>query len=389
MTEMRVPLLDLKPQLNELHEEILSAVTRVVASTQYIMGPEIDALERELADYCGTSDAVGVSSGTDALLLSLMALDVGAGDLVLVPDFTFFATAGVVSRLNATPVFVDVDPVSYNLDPEQVRITLQRLGTDASRVKAMIPVHLYGQCADMKPLLEIAKEQGFAVIEDAAQAIGAEYELDGKVRRAGSMGELGAFSFFPTKNLGGIGDGGIITVNDPELAKTLRIKRVHGGEPKYHHKVIGGNFRLDPLQAAVIRVKLPRLEAWHAQRRENAECYTRLINEASIGEFVRTPEAVLPEHLTNRHIYNQYVIRTQQRDELRAFLQSRNVASEIYYPIPFHQQECFAYLKPRSDDYPVSRTAAQQVLALPIYPGLTVEMQEYAVAQLREFYLGG
>jgi dTDP-4-amino-4,6-dideoxygalactose transaminase len=389
MTEMRVPLLDLKPQLNELHEEILSAVTRVVASTQYIMGPEIDALERELADYCGTSDAVGVSSGTDALLLSLMALDVGAGDLVLVPDFTFFATAGVVSRLNATPVFVDVDPVSYNLDPEQVRITLQRLGTDASRVKAMIPVHLYGQCADMKPLLEIAKEQGFAVIEDAAQAIGAEYELDGKARRAGSMGELGAFSFFPTKNLGGIGDGGIITVNDPELAKTLRIKRVHGGEPKYHHKVIGGNFRLDPLQAAVIRVKLPRLEAWHAQRRENAECYTRLINEASIGEFVRTPEAVLPEHLTNRHIYNQYVIRTQQRDELRAFLQSRNVASEIYYPIPFHQQECFAYLKPRSDDYPVSRTAAQQVLALPIYPGLTVEMQEYAVAQLREFYLGG
>ena len=389
MTEMRVPLLDLKPQLNELHEEILSAVTRVVASTQYIMGPEIDALERELADYCGTSDAVGVSSGTDALLLSLMALDVGAGDLVLVPDFTFFATAGVVSRLNATPVFVDVDPVSYNLDPEQVRITLQRLGTDASRVKAMIPVHLYGQCADMKPLLEIAKEQGFAVIEDAAQAIGAEYELDGKARRAGSMGELGAFSFFPTKNLGGIGDGGIITVNDPELAKTLRIKRVHGGEPKYHHKVIGGNFRLDPLQAAVIRVKLPRLEAWHAQRRENAECYTRLINEASIGEFVRTPEAVLPEHLTNRHIYNQYVIRTQQRDELRAFLQSRNVASEIYYPIPFHQQECFAYLKPRSDDYPVSRTAAQQVLALPIYPGLTVEMQEYTVAQLREFYLGG
>ena len=389
MTEMRVPLLDLKPQLNELHEEILSAVTRVVASTQYIMGPEIDALERELADYCGTSDAVGVSSGTDALLLSLMALDVGAGDLVLVPDFTFFATAGVVSRLNATPVFVDVDPVSYNLDPEQVRITLQRLGTDASRVKAMIPVHLYGQCADMKPLLKIAKEQGFAVIEDAAQAIGAEYELDGKARRAGSMGELGAFSFFPTKNLGGIGDGGIITVNDPELAKTLRTKRVHGGEPKYHHKVIGGNFRLDPLQAAVIRVKLPRLEAWHAQRRENAECYTRLINEASIGEFVRTPEAVLPERLTNRHIYNQYVIRTQQRDELRAFLQSRNVASEIYYPIPFHQQECFAYLKPRSDDYPVSRTAAQQVLALPIYPGLTVEMQEYAVAQLREFYLGG
>ena len=389
MTEMRVPLLYLKPQLNELHEEILSAVTRVVASTQYIMGPEIDALERELADYCGTSDAVGVSSGTDALLLSLMALDVGAGDLVLVPDFTFFATAGVVSRLNATPVFVDVDPVSYNLDPEQVRITLQRLGTDASRVKAMIPVHLYGQCADMKPLLEIAKEQGFAVIEDAAQAIGAEYELDGKARRAGSMGELGAFSFFPTKNLGGIGDGGIITVNDPELAKTLRIKRVHGGEPKYHHKVIGGNFRLDPLQAAVIRVKLPRLEAWHTQRRENAERYTRLINEASIGEFVRTPEAVLPEHLTNRHIYNQYVIRTQQRDELRAFLQSRNVASEIYYPIPFHQQECFAYLNPRSNDYPVSRTAAQQVLALPIYPGLTAEMQEYAVAQLREFYLGG
>ena len=389
MTEMRVPLLDLKPQLNELHEEILSAVTRVVASTQYIMGPEIDALERELADYCGTNDAVGVSSGTDALLLSLMALDVGAGDLVLVPDFTFFATAGVVSRLNATPVFVDVDPVSYNLDPEQVRITLQRLGTDASRVKAMIPVHLYGQCADMKPLLEIAKEQGFAVIEDAAQAIGAEYELDGKVRRAGSMGELGAFSFFPTKNLGGIGDGGIITVNDPELAKTLRIKRVHGGEPKYHHKVIGGNFRLDPLQAAVIRVKLPRLEVWHAQRRENADRYMRLINEASIGEFVRTPEAVLPEHLTNRHIYNQYVIRTQQRDELRAFLQSRNVASEIYYPIPFHQQECFAYLNPRSNDYPVSRTAAQQVLALPIYPGLTAEMQEYAVAQLREFYLGG
>ncbi|MBT4183774.1 MAG: DegT/DnrJ/EryC1/StrS family aminotransferase, partial [Deltaproteobacteria bacterium] len=302
---MKVPLLDLRPPLEELRDEIIEAVTQVIDSTRYIMGPEIDSLEKKIAEYCGTVDAVGVSSGTDALLLSLMVLDVGPGDLVLTSNFSFFATAGVVVRLNATPVFVDIDPVTFNIDPEQLRLTLAKMDVGTrKRVKAIIPVHLYGQCADMKEILNIAAEFKIPVIEDSAQAIGAEYEIDGKKRQAGSLSDFGCFSFFPSKNLGGVGDGGIVTVNKPELAEQLRLKRVHGGERKYYHRVIGGNFRLDPIQATVIRVKLPHLNRWHNQRQDNAEYYNKLFAETSIGGRISIPQVMHSQRLENPHIYN-------------------------------------------------------------------------------------
>jgi len=317
---MKVPLLDLRPPLEELRDEIVEAVTQVIDSTRYIMGTEIERLEKEIAEYCDTADAVGVSSGTDALLLSLMVLDVGPGDIVLTSNFSFFATAGVVARLNATPYFVDIDPGTYNIDPKQLRITLAGMDEETrKRVKAIIPVHLYGQCADMAQIIDIAEEFDIPIIEDSAQAIGAECEINGKIRRAGSMGDFGCFSFFPTKNLGGVGDGGIVTVNKPELAELLRLKRVHGGERKYYHRVIGGNFRLDPIQATVIRVKLPRLYKWHKQRKKNADYYNKLFGEAGLSVKVKTPQIQHIQSLQNPHIYNQYVIRAERRDELQSF----------------------------------------------------------------------
>lgn len=387
MPEMTIPLLDLKPQLEEMRAEILEAVTQVIDSTRYIMGPEVDELEKEIAAYCGTADAVGVSSGTDALLLALMALDVGPGDLVLTTDFSFFATAGVIARLNARPVFVDIDPVTFNLDPEQIRVVLQGLSAEErSRVKAIMPVHLYGQCADMDGIMEVAAELGVPVVEDAAQAIGAECLYQGKKHRAGSVGAAGCFSFFPSKNLGGIGDGGIISVNDPELAQKMRIKRVHGGEQRYFHKVIGGNFRLDPIQATVVRLKLKRLDEWHEQRQHNANRYQELFEQAGLNEFVRLPEAVHDASLPHRHIYNQFMVRALKRDELRDFLQQEGIASEIYYPLPFHKQECFASLGYREEDFPVSNTAAQSILSLPVYPGVSDEALQYVTRKVAEFY---
>ena len=384
---MKVPLLDLRPPLEELRDEIIEAVTQVIDSTRYIMGPEIDSLEKKIAEYCGTVDAVGVSSGTDALLLSLMVLDVGPGDLVLTSNFSFFATAGVVARLNATPVFVDIDPVTYNIDPEQLRMTLAEMDVGTrKRVKAIIPVHLYGQCADMKEILNIAAEFKIPVIEDSAQAIGAEYEIDGKKRQAGSLSDFGCFSFFPSKNLGGVGDGGIITVNKPELAEQLRLKRVHGGERKYYHRVIGGNFRLDPIQATVIRVKLPHLNRWHNQRQDNAEYYNKLFAETSIGGRICIPQVMHSQRLENPHIYNQYVIRAEQRDKLQSFLAENEISTEVYYPLPFHLQECFLDLGGKAGDFPVSETAAEEVLALPVYPGLSRQMQEAVVEKIEEFY---
>ncbi len=384
---MKVPLLDLRPPLEELRDEIIEAVTQVIDSTRYIMGPEIDRLEKKIAEYCGTVDAVGVSSGTDALLLSLMVLDVGPGDLVLTSNFSFFATAGVVARLNATPVFVDIDPVTFNIDPEQLRLTLAKMDVGTrKRVKAIIPVHLYGQCADMKEILNIAAEFKIPVIEDSAQAIGAEYEIDGKKRQAGSLSDFGCFSFFPSKNLGGVGDGGIITVNKPELAEQLRLKRVHGGERKYYHRVIGGNFRLDPIQATVIRVKLPHLNRWHNQRQDNAEYYNKLFAETSIGGRISIPQVMHSQRLENPHIYNQYVIRAEQRDKLQSFLAENEISSEVYYPLPFHLQECFLDLGGKAGDFPVSETAAEEVLALPVYPGLSRQMQEAVVEKIEEFY---
>ena len=384
---MKVPLLDLRPPLEELRDEIIEAVTQVIDSTRYIMGPEIDSLEKKIAEYCGTVDAVGVSSGTDALLLSLMVLDVGPGDLVLTSNFSFFATAGVVARLKATPVFVDIDPVTYNIDPEQLRLTLAKMDVGTrKRVKAIIPVHLYGQCADMKEILNIAAEFKIPVIEDSAQAIGAEYEIDGKKRQAGSLSDFGCFSFFPSKNLGGVGDGGIITVNKPELAEQLRLKRVHGGERKYYHRVIGGNFRLDPIQATVIRVKLPHLNRWHNQRQDNAEYYNKLFAETSLGGRISIPQVMHSQRLENPHIYNQYVIRAEQRDKLQSFLAENEISTEVYYPLPFHLQECFLDLGGKAGDFPVSETAAEKVLALPVYPGLSRQMQEAVVEKIEEFY---
>ena len=384
---MKVPLLDLRPPLEELRDEIVEAVTQVIDSTRYIMGPEIDGLEKEIAAYCGTKDAVGVSSGTDALLLALMVLDVGPGDLVMTSNFSFFATAGVVARLNATPVFVDIDPQTFNIDPESLSRALAEMDAQTrKRVKAIIPVHLYGQCADMEAILKISREYNIPVIEDGAQAIGAECEIDGQKRSAGSSGGFGCFSFFPSKNLGGVGDGGIVTINNSEMADQLRLKRVHGGERKYYHRVIGGNFRLDPIQAAVIRVKLPHLNKWHSQRKDNAEHYNKLFEEKDLGGKVKLPFVGHSENLQNPHIYNQYVIKAERRDDLQAFLAENEIASEVYYPLPFHLQECFLHLGGKTGDFPVSEAAAKEVLALPVYPGMTKEMRETVVEQIANFY---
>jgi len=384
---MKVPLLDLHPPLKDLRDEIVEAVTRVIDSTQYIMGPEIDELEKEIAEYCGTEDAVGVSSGTDALLISLMVLDVGPGDIVLTTNFSFFATAGVVARLNATPVFVDIDPETFNIDPEQLRFTLNEMDEERrKRVKALIPVHLYGQCANMAEILKIAETFNIPVIEDCAQAIGAECEINGKIRCAGSMGDFGCFSFFPSKNLGGIGDGGIVTVNKPKLSELLRLKRVHGAERSYYHRMIGGNFRLDPIQATVIRIKLNHLNGWHQQRQKNAQYYNMLFAESELNEKIRTPSIMHPKTMQNHHIFNQYVIRTERRDELQSFLESQGISSGVYYPIPFHLQECFKFMGGNKGDFPVSESAAKEVLALPVYPGITAGMQERVVEQIKAFH---
>ena len=384
---MKVPLLDLHPPLKDLRDEIVEAVTRVIDSTQYIMGPEIDELEKEIAEYCGTEDAVGVSSGTDALLISLMVLDVGPGDIVLTTNFSFFATAGVVARLNATPVFVDIDPETFNIDPEQLRFTLNEMDEERrKRVKALIPVHLYGQCANMAEILKIAETFNIPVIEDCAQAIGAECEINGKIRCAGSMGDFGCFSFFPSKNLGGIGDGGIVTVNKSKLAELLRLKRIHGAEKSYYHRMIGGNFRLDPIQATVIRIKLNHLNGWHQQRQKNAQYYNMLFTESELNEKIRTPHIMHPKTMQNHHIFNQYVIRTERRDELQSFLESQGISSGVYYPIPFHLQECFKFMGGNKGDFPVSESAAKEVLALPIYPGITTGMQERVVEQIKAFH---
>ncbi|MDA0855773.1 MAG: DegT/DnrJ/EryC1/StrS family aminotransferase [Proteobacteria bacterium] len=384
---MQVPLLDLRPQHEGLRDEIIAAVTDVIDSTRYIMGPELERFEEAVAEYSGCKYALGVSSGTDALLLALMSLNIGPGDKVLVPDFSFFATAGVVSRLNAEPVFLEIDPTTFNLCPKHLEEKLESYTEEElAQVKAVIPVHLFGQCADMQAILGVAQQFGIAVVEDAAQAIGAEYRLNGEARRAGAMSDVGCMSFFPSKNLGGVGDGGMVTTNDTELHHQLHIKRVHGAEPKYYHKVIGGNFRMDPIQACVLRIKLQRLEAWHEQRRQNAAQYDQLLGEAQLEEVVCPAAVYQDDNLLNHHIYNQYTVRVQRREDLRKFLQERGVATEIYYPVPFHRQECFADLVYQPGSLPESDRAAREVLALPIYPGLTTEMQEYVVENLVEFY---
>jgi dTDP-4-amino-4,6-dideoxygalactose transaminase len=360
---MDVPLLDLKPQYASIRADVRVALDRVLESQHFILGNEVAALERELAAYCAAPYALGVSSGTDALLLALMALGIGPGDEVLTTTFSFFATAGVVARLGARPVFADIDAATFNLD---AAAAVARI---SERTRAMIPVDLFGRCAELDPLLAAARPRDIAVIEDAAQAIGA---TDAAGRPAGAVAPLAAFSFFPTKNLGAFGDAGLLTAHDEDTARQLRILRVHGAEPKYHHRYVGGNFRLDALQAAVLRVKLRHLPDWAAARRRNAQLYRELFERAALTERIRLPTDV------PGHVYNQFVIRAPRRDELRAHLAARGVGTEIYYPIPLHLQECFASLGYREGDFPASEAAAREVLALPIYP----ELGEAAIAHV-------
>lgn len=365
---MNVPLLDLKAQYATIKGEVEAAIAEVLESQHFILGPKVDQCERAIATYSACSHAIGVSSGSDALLACLMAENIGPGDEVITTPYTFFATVGAIARLGATPVFVDIDPATYNVDASQIASKV----TD--RTRAIIPVHLYGQVADMDAVMQVANECGLVVIEDAAQAIGAEY----KGRRAGSIGHYGCFSFFPSKNLGATGDAGMVVTNDTQRAEKLRCLRGHGAKPKYHHRIIGGNFRLDAIQAAIVSAKLPHLDNWTAARQRNAKRYDKLFREAGLP-------VGLPSVVTNRHIFNQYVIRVQDRDELQAFLKTKGVGTEVYYPVPMHLQDCFAYLGHAAGAFPGSERAARETLALPVYPELSEEQAEYVVECVHEF----
>jgi dTDP-4-amino-4,6-dideoxygalactose transaminase len=386
---VQVPLLDLKPQYQALKGEILAAIEKVCASQHFILGPAVKELEASTAAYSQCRYGIGVSSGTDALLVALMALDIGPGDEVITTPYTFFATGGTIARTGARPAFCDIDPVTFNLSPAAVLAFIEQRcerrdgglinRATGGKVKALMPVHLYGQVADMGPFMQMARRFGLRVIEDAAQAIGA---ADAQGQRAGSFGDIGCLSFFPTKNLGAFGDAGLCVANDQAIAERLDILRVHGGKPKYYHAFIGGNFRIDELQAAVLNVKLPHLDAWTAARQRNAQFYDAAFARADLGKAVETPR-VTPGA---RHIYNQYVIRARDRDRLRQHLMASGVGTEIYYPLPLHMQQCFAYLKHTVGDFPNAERAAQETVALPIYPELSEEQLQYVVATIAEFY---
>ena len=365
------PLLDLQAQYGTIRGEIREAIDRVCDSQHFILGPEVEALEEEVSAFCQARHAIGVSSGTDALLVALMAIGVGPGDEVITSTLSFFATAGVISRLGGRPIFVDIDSRSFNFDAADLESKI------SARCKAILPVHLFGACAQMEPILAAAREHGIAVIEDAAQAIGAK---DGCNRSAGTMGSLGCFSFFPSKNLGAFGDAGMVVTQDRELADAVRVLRVHGGKPKYQHGVIGGNFRLDALQAAVLRVKLKYLADWTKARWRNAARYRKYFSEAGLVEQIGLPED------SAGHIYNQFVIRCAKRDELRNYLTTRSIGTEVYYPIPLHLQNCFADLGYKEGDFPHAEAAAREALALPIYPELTEAQQGYIVEEIKAFY---
>ena len=385
---MEVPLLDLKAQYNTIKDEINNAMLQVVESQDFILGSEVKKLEESMCNYLKCKHSIGVSSGTDALLVALMAIDLKPNDEVIVPTYSFFATAGVVSRLNAKPVFIDINSTTFNIDPDKIEKKI------TPKTRAIIVVHLYGQSADMDPIVNIAKENNLIVIEDAAQAIGVQYK-DGK--RVGTIGHIGCFSFFPSKNLGCFGDGGLVTTNNEELAEKIKILRVHGSKPKYYHKLVGGNFRLDSIQAAVLNVKFPYLDSWSEARRNNANEYLQLFKEMGLSEvegklkFDKKNEILLPKavykesNITNYHIYNQFVMKVKKRDELKKYLSSKGIGTEIYYPVPFHRQECFKHLNSSDIDYPYSNEASEKSLALPIYPELTKEQLSYVVETIRDF----
>lgn len=381
---VKVPLLDLKRQYEKIKDEIMEATKEVYQSQRFIQGPKVEDLERRIADYCDCRYAVGVSSGTDALLISLMTAGIGMNDLVITTPYTFFATIGSIVRVGAVPLLVDIDERTFNLDPVLLERTVSSLNEEKrGRLKAIIPVHLFGQCADMDPILKIAAKNNLVVIEDAAQAIGAGYRFpDGSTKRAGSMGQYGCFSFFPSKNLGAFGDAGMVTTDNSDICDRLKILRAHGSKPKYFHRLIGGNFRLDALQAAILIVKLKYLDDWTGKRIANANLYRTLL------EGVDSDKISLPLEKETRHIYNQFVIRVKnRRDALKKFLNEREIGCEIYYPVPLHMQECFQYLNHRKNDFPASVRAASETLAIPIYPDLEDEQIIYVADNIKEFFL--
>ncbi|GAB6283144.1 MAG: DegT/DnrJ/EryC1/StrS family aminotransferase [Ignavibacterium sp.] len=391
---MKVPLLDLTLQYNSLKKELNNALIKTAETQQFILGKEVTEFEKNICDYLNCKYSIGVSSGTDALLVSLMAINIQPDDEVILPSYSFFATAGVVSRLNAIPVFVDIDPITFNISVNDIKKKITK------KTKAIIPVHLYGQSAEMDEIMNIARENNFYVVEDAAQAIGTQYK---NRKFVGTIGDLGCFSFFPSKNLGAFGDGGIVTTNNKELADKVRILRNHGAEPKYYHKIIGGNFRLDAIQAAVLNVKLPYLDSWSEKRRQNANFYSKLFIENNLAEeegklilhkrFDKNNKILLPKAIyknssvKNYHIFNQYIIQVEKRDELRNYLSQKDIGTEIYYPVPFHRQECFRNLNYNNNDFPNSNFAAEHSLALPIFPELTNEQIEFVVNNINEFIL--
>jgi dTDP-4-amino-4,6-dideoxygalactose transaminase len=379
---LKVPLLDLKPQYTKIKNEIMPELEAILDSQVFILGPKVEELEKKVAEYCGAKFGVGVSSGTDALLVALMVEGVGPGDLVVTTPYSFFATVGVIARLGATPLFIDIDERTYNIDPVKLADRLKSLSNDQKkRLKAIIPVHLFGQCADMEPIIRTAREYGLVVIEDAAQAIGAEYESsDGMLKRAGAMGDYGCFSFYPTKNLGAFGEGGMVICNDEDKYRRLKVFRNHGDISRYSHRYVGGNFRLDAVQAAVLLIKLKYLDDWTEGRIRNAEIYRELFLKKDLTnvEFPLAKE--------KRHIYNQFIVKVRDgRDGLKKFLSDKGIGSEVYYPVPLHLQECFKHLEYGVGDLPVSENAALNTLALPIYPELTIDQLTYVVDSIKLF----
>ena len=394
---MRVPLLDLSEQYRALAEPIREAIDTVLASHRFILGPRVAAFEKAICSYCNTPRAVGVSSGTDALLAILMALGIGRGDAVITTPYTFFATAGCIARVAATPLFVDIDPSTYNISPAALEKYLERnCQTDSSgqlttpggeKIRAIIPVHLFGLCCEMDAIHQISERYQLDVIEDAAQAIGAEYPFGEKAAKAGTMGEAGFFSFYPSKNLGAAGDAGMIVCRDDQLASELRIFREHGMEPRYYHRSIGGNFRLDEIQAAILSIKLRYLDGWSAARREAADFYSSEFSRTGLANKIVLPtEPYRKCGLTNHHIYHQYVVRTPMRDALREYLAKREIETAIYYPLGLHEQKSFAYLGYKRGDFPRAESAARETLALPIYPEISREAQCYVVNSIAEFF---
>jgi len=380
---LKVPLLDLGTQYKNLEDEIMSATEAVFRSQKFILGPRVEELEEKIAEYCGCRYGVGVSSGTDGLLVSLMNAGVKSGDMVITTSYTFFATVGVIMRLGALPVFVDIDRETYNMDPDKLEELLGSMDEEKrAKVKAVLPVHLYGQCADMEKIIETTRIYNLTVVEDAAQAIGAEYRFsDGLIKRAGSMGDYGCFSFYPTKNLGAFGEGGMVVTDNEYICNMLKILRNHGDVGRYSHSYIGGNFRLDALQAAILLVKLKYLDDWTERRNKNANTYRELFKDAGIQDIS------LPFEKEHRHIYHQFVIRVKdRRDELKRFLIDNGIGCEVYYPIPLHMQECFKNsMSYNRDDFPVSVEASESTLALPIYPELSMDQLRYVVDTINKF----